>query len=539
MIARNRRVADLRLRVAQTVVLTLFLHEISLGNLQLLELGVAGERDDLHAIAQRRRDRVERVGGADEEHLREVERQVEIVIAEVVVLLGIEHFEQRRLRVAAKIGADLVDLVDHHDRIARAGVAHRADDRSGHRADIRAAMPADLGLVVHAADREPHELASHRARDRLAERRLADARRTDEAEDRAGQLLLELADREILDDAILDLVEIVVIFVENRARRFDVDVIGGLGVPRQRHEPIEVRANDAVLRARLRHFRETVELAIGGLLHVFGHRGGVDLRAQFVRLGLLRIDFAELFLNRAQLLAQIELALILLHLALNVALNLVTELDDFELLGEQQRQLAHALCGVALFEQCLPVGGLQAHRRRDEVGQHHRIGDVRDLHLHLARRLRKIGEQLLEEPGEVALHRDELFVLDRCIGQLGIGRDHVRRDLRELLDLEDLLPRDDATQRAVGNLEHLLNDADRSDALNVVGPRVLDLAIAQHDQADRLPFAQRLLDELDAGLLDDRKRNDGVRKEHRLLERQNADLVGGHDGAGIVFGHSF
>ena len=63
------------------------------------------------------------VGGADEEHLRQVERQIEIVIAEVVVLLGIEHLEQRRLRIAAEIGADLVDLVDHHHRIARAGIA--------------------------------------------------------------------------------------------------------------------------------------------------------------------------------------------------------------------------------------------------------------------------------------------------------------------------------------------------------------------------------------------------------------------------------
>ena len=274
-------------------------------------------------------------------------------------------------------------------------------------------MTADLGLVVNAADREAHELAAHRASDRLAERRLADARRTDEAQDRPGELLLELPDREILDDAVLDLVEIVVILVEDGARRLDVDVIGGLDVPRQRHEPIEIRADHAVFGTRLRHFREPVELAIGGLLHVGRHRRGVDLRAQLVGFGLLRIDLAELFLNRAQLLAQVELALILLHLALDVALNLVTELDDFELLGQQQRELAHALGGVALFEQRLTIGGVEAHRRGDEVGQHHRIGDVRDLHLHLARRLRQIRQQLLEEAGEVALHRDELFVLDR------------------------------------------------------------------------------------------------------------------------------
>jgi hypothetical protein len=195
---------------------------------------------------------------------------------------------------------------------------------------------------------------------------------------------------------------------------------------------------------------------------------------------LLRIDFAELFLYRAQLLAKIELALVLLHLALDVALNLVPELDDLQLLGKKHRQLAHALGRIAFLEKRLAVGGLQPHRRGDEVGQHHRIGDVGDLHLHLARRLRKIGKQLLEESGQVALHRDELFVLDRRVRQLGIRRDHVGCDLGELLDAEDLLTGNDASQRAVGNLQHLLNDADRSDPLHVFGARILDLAIAQN-----------------------------------------------------------
>ena len=215
---------------------------------------------------------------------REVERQIEIVIAEVVVLLRIEHLEQRRLRVAAKVGADLVDLVDHHHRIARARIADRAHDRAGHRADVRAAMSANLGFVANAADREAHELAPHRAGDRLSERRLADAGRSDEAEDRPGQFLLELSDGQVLDDAVLDLLEIVVILVEDRARRLDVDVVGRLGVPRQRHEPIEVRADDAVLRTGLRHFREPIELAIGGLLHVFAASRAASI---FVRSSLV------------------------------------------------------------------------------------------------------------------------------------------------------------------------------------------------------------------------------------------------------------
>ena len=86
-------------------------------------------------------------------------------------------------------------------------------------------MSANLGLVAHAAERDAHELPRHRARDRLAERRLADAGRADEAEDRPLHVALELADGQVLDDALLDLVEVVVILVEHPARldRIDAD----------------------------------------------------------------------------------------------------------------------------------------------------------------------------------------------------------------------------------------------------------------------------------------------------------------------------
>src|SRR5207302_947995 len=84
-------------------------------------------------------------------------------------------------RIAAEVGAHLVDLVDQEHRVQRLGVADRADDRPRHGADVRAPVAADLRLVADAADRQPLELAAEGARDRLAERRLADAGRADEA----------------------------------------------------------------------------------------------------------------------------------------------------------------------------------------------------------------------------------------------------------------------------------------------------------------------------------------------------------------------
>ena len=76
-------------------------------------------------------------------------------------------------------------------------------------------MAADLGLVVHAAERDAGELAAERAGDAAAERGLADAGRSDEAEDRALHVGLQAADREVVEDAVLDLLEAVVVLVED------------------------------------------------------------------------------------------------------------------------------------------------------------------------------------------------------------------------------------------------------------------------------------------------------------------------------------
>jgi hypothetical protein len=73
------------------------------------------------------------------------------VVAERLVLLGVEDLEERRGRVAAEVGADLVDLVEDEDGVRRAGLREALHDPARHRADVRAAVAPDLGLVVHAA----------------------------------------------------------------------------------------------------------------------------------------------------------------------------------------------------------------------------------------------------------------------------------------------------------------------------------------------------------------------------------------------------
>ena len=89
-------------------------------------------------------------------------------------------------------------------------------------------MPPDLGLVVDAAEGDADELSAERPRDRLTQRRLADARRPDQRQDgsgaptavRGGQpsLRAKLPHGQVLDDAILHVVQPGMILVEDGPR---------------------------------------------------------------------------------------------------------------------------------------------------------------------------------------------------------------------------------------------------------------------------------------------------------------------------------
>ncbi len=141
-----------------------------------------------------------------------------------MVLGGVEDLEQRRGGVTPVVGAELVDLVEHDDRVHGAGLAEGADQPTGLGAHVGAAMATDLGLVPDATEGDPDERAPEGAGHRLAERGLAHSRGTDQGQDGAraasadrGQAPfgLQLADGQVLEDAILHVAQPFVVLVED------------------------------------------------------------------------------------------------------------------------------------------------------------------------------------------------------------------------------------------------------------------------------------------------------------------------------------
>ena len=176
------------LLVRQPVRLQGLLQQEALGDLDLLQLGVAGQLQHLHPVAQRLGHRVEHVRRADEHDVRQVVLDVQIVVQERMVLLRVEHLEQRRRGVPAEVHRHLVDLVEQEDRVERSGLLHHLDDLAREGADVGAPVAANLGLVADPTQRQPDELAVRGAGDRLGQGGLADSRRAGQRENGAARL---------------------------------------------------------------------------------------------------------------------------------------------------------------------------------------------------------------------------------------------------------------------------------------------------------------------------------------------------------------
>src|SRR6185436_8161580 len=103
---------------------------------------------------------------------------------------------------------------------------------------------------------------------RLAERGLAHARRADEAQDRALARRIELAHRQVLENAPLDLVEAEMVLVQDAPRLPDVDSARGGILPGQLGEPLEVGAQHRAFGAAFAHALQALQLLRGMLVRL-------------------------------------------------------------------------------------------------------------------------------------------------------------------------------------------------------------------------------------------------------------------------------
>ena len=414
-----------------------------------------------------------------------------------------------------------------------------------HGADVGTAEAADLGLVADAAQSQTHELAAHGAGDAQAQRSLADAGRADEAQDHPFALTpdlvglwylvlrlilafqLELAHGQILQNAVFDVAQAVVIFVQHLARVGDVQVVVSALLPRQADHPVQVGLDDAVLGGLDGHLAHAVQLAQGLLLRLLRHLNRCDTLLQFLDLSLLFVPLAQFLLDGLELLAQVEIALHLLHLAHGLGLYLAAQLQDLQLLGQQGAELAQLLGDAVQLQQLLGDLDVQAQAGGDQVDQLARVLDVERSHLQLFWQMRDQVDELAELLLGIAHHRFQLDVVLENVGHLNHIGAQVGLHLGVILDPDALQALDDQAHRAIGCAQHAMHHGQGADLEDLFGVGLFLLWILAGEQADdaRLSLGQRLVDQTHRARLPHRQRQPHHGVNHHAAQGQDGQVL--------------
>ncbi len=382
-------------------------------------------------------------------------------------------------------------------------------------------MAADLGLVTHAAERQAHELAVHRPRDRLGERGLADARRSDEREDGRLRLLDQRAHREELEDALLDLVQAVVVLVEDHLGALEVAALLGLLVPRHRDQPVEIVARDRCLRRHRWHRLEPLELLDGLLLDVLRHPRLLDLLLELFDLVALLVLAAQLLLDRLHLLVEVVLLLCLLHLLFHARLDAAIDLEFVHLGFEDADDAAEALERRDDLEQVLLFVHTDEQVRGDGIGELARI-------VHAHRGNHRVVVQVVRQLDVLLEQRDHLAhrLLD-VAGGFFLPLQHLDDDAMEAFVLFPLdHPRaidalDQQLDVAVGKLEALHHVDDAAHRVDVVGAGVVHGGVVLRREEDSLVLRQRMLQRPDGRRPSNHEGQHHVRKNDNVSERND------------------
>ena len=329
------------------------------------------------------------------------------------------------------------------------------------------------------------------------------------------------AHRQILEDAVLDVLEAEVRALEVPRHPGDVHLRRRQPAPGQLEDRVEEPSDDGDLGTHGRRLPELGELAgdelarrrgevgLGGALHVPGD----------VLVGGLAA-LLDLVAQHAQLLVQQELALRAFDALLHLEADLLLDAEHGVLLGEALQQGEEALLRAHDLQQRLLLRRLRLQVGGDDVGELVRVVRLLDHELRLVGELRVqldvahelVGDAAREaararRPHIRALHRRVLDDEVRLAGEHAL-RAHALVALHQRLDA------------AVRQLEQLEHPGAHPDGPQVLEGGVLDRGLALRAQDERALPAVRRLDGGDGLLAPDEDGRDHLGEQDELASRQ-------------------
>ena len=223
---------------------------------------------------------------------------------------------------------------------------------------------------------------------------------------------------EVLDDAVLDLLQAEVIGVEHLLGEVEVVLDLRLLAPRDAEQPVEIVAHDRRFRRHRAHLAELLQLVLRLLAGFLGELGLGDLLLELGSSSRAVLGVAELLLDRLHLLVEIVLALRLLHLALDARADALLDLEHRDLALHQAEHALQPLDHGRQRQDRLLLGDLDGEVRGDGVGDLGIVVDLGDRADDLGRDLLVELHVVLELGDDGARQRLDLDLVADRVGQL-------------------------------------------------------------------------------------------------------------------------
>ena len=409
------------------------------------------------------------------------------MIPKLHILLAVQHLQKGRGRISSVIGGHLVDLIQKHQGIGRARLAHGLRDPSRHGSHISLPVSPDLRLVMDSAQADPDIFLSQRPGHRPGDGSLSGSRRAHQAENRAGALLGQSAHRQIFQHPLLYLLQAVMILFQDLLRMGQILVVLGHLFPGQLQHRLNISPQHVGLLAAAGHGLKAHDLLSDLLLCLL-------VRVQLLQLFQIRIRvgtgifFSQLLLDHLQLFPEYVVPLVLIHVGLY--LRLIIPLDP------QDLQLPHQIVNHPVIQKAYVVA-LQ-HFLLDRIVPGELIGGLDQKLLQIPDRqkaahkilhglgigISKLLQLLPHNPAHGLLgHRAQIFFLHRRLDDLRL---QVRTVFRKIDQFRTALPFHHHPDNPARHLYQLLDPGDGSDLIQTRNPRILFLRMSLGHQKNLL-----------------------------------------------------
>ena len=373
--------------------------QVTLCDLNLFLVRIAAQLDDFHPIQQRPGNGVRGVGGGDEHNLGEIHRDLQEMVPEGAVLLAVQHLQQCRGRIAPVIAAQLVDLIQQHQRIHGAAAADGLNDAAGHSADVRFPVSPDICLIPDAAQGEPGQLTVERLGNRDGNGGLAYARRTHQAEDLPLAIRIHLPDGNGLQNPLFYLFQAEMVLFQHLSGSIYADSLPGGLIPGHLQAHVQIIADHGALRAAERLLGKLCHLFQKVLFRLLFQVQRLDAVPVVLQLIVDLVALAQFILQHADLGAEDLLPLGAHQLLPDLALHLTLKAQDVIFPGQERVHLPQADKRRELFQDLLLIRIAQGDVLGDVVGQIAGVPAVHDRGHHFlrqaARLLGVVGEQVI------------------------------------------------------------------------------------------------------------------------------------------------